>query len=63
MNFVGRYINDALVRRGNNVRFGNSYKVEKKNERYVVPIISTKRIYPNTELLVSYGRKYWGNNN
>ena len=60
LNHVGRYINDSKKA---NVRFGNSYRAQKEvinnHTRYTIPIITTKRIQPNTELLISYGNKYW----
>ena len=60
LNFVGRYINDARGSRyNNNVRFGNGYNPRRKDDRFVIPVFTTKRIMPNTELLASYGRNYW----
>ena len=60
LNYAGRYINDS--RNGqNNVRFGNGYNIREVNNRFVVPVRTTRRILPNTELLTSYGRRYWDN--
>ena len=58
-NFVGRYINSpAGTKRLPNVRFSKGYKITKVQGRETVPIISTKKIKPNSELLLSYGKSY-----
>jgi len=60
-NYVGRYINDGRNPRINNVRFTKGTRIYEKNNRFVVPIYSTKVIKPNTELFMPYGRLYWDN--
>ena len=62
-NFVGRYINSMKgTGRQPNVRFGTGYRVSKKTingeTRYTIPIITIKKIKPNTELLLDYGKGY-----
>lgn len=59
-NYVGRYINDARgTNKNTNVRFTKGTRIYEKNNRYNVPIYTTKKIKPNTELLMNYGRTYW----
>lgn len=60
LNYVGRYINDARgTGKSTNVRFTKGTRIYEKNNRFIVPIYSKKKIKPNTELLMSYGRTYW----
>lgn len=63
LNYVGRYINSIhSTGKRPNVRFGTGSVVTKKTvaggARYTYPIISSKRIKPNTELFLSYGKSY-----
>jgi len=62
-NYPGRYINDPRgTGKRANVRFGHSGKITKVTapggSRETFPIITSKRIKPNTELLLSYGRSF-----
>lgn len=60
LNYVGRYINDKRgTGKAANVRFTKGSRIYEKNNRFTVPIYSKKKIKPNTELLMSYGRTYW----
>ena len=59
-NYVGRYINDARgTNKSTNVRFTKGTRIYNKNNRFNVPIYTQKKIKPNTELLMNYGRTYW----
>ena len=58
-NFPGRYINDNRnTGKKPNVRFSKGYKIYHKSDRAYVPVKTTKKIKPNTELLANYGRNY-----
>ena len=62
-NFVGRYINSMKgTGKQPNVRFGTGYRISKKTvngeTRYTIPIVTIKKIKPNTELLLDYGKDY-----
>ena len=54
-NYPGRYINSS---KKPNVRFSKGYKIYHKSDRAYVPVKTTKKIKPNTELLANYGRNY-----
>lgn len=57
LNYVGRYINDKHgTGQAANVRFTKGSRIYEKNNRYTVPIYSKKKIKPDSELLMSYGR-------
>lgn len=59
LNYPGRYINDKHgTKRRANVRFVNSYPAL-TNGRMAIPVRTTQRIQPQTELLVNYGDEYW----
>ena len=62
-NYPGRWINSFKhTGKHPNVRFTGGSRIYKKgtgqNKRFTVPIITTKRIKPNEELLLNYGRTY-----
>ena len=58
-NFVGRYINSVQgTKKQPNVRFSKGYNITKVRDRETVPIVSTKKIKPGSELLLRYGRSY-----
>ena len=63
LNYVGRYINDSRnTAFRNNVRLTKSAQIKMKNNRYTVPIYTTKKINPKAggvELFLPYGRGYW----
>ena len=58
-NFVGRYINSSKHSgKQSNVRFSKTTTVKEVKGRKAVPIVSTKKIPPKTELLLNYGKDY-----
>ena len=59
-NFVGRYINDSRgTNKRPNVRFTKGSRIFQKQDRYTVPIVSTKNIKKGDELFLSYGSNFW----
>ena len=58
-NYVGRYVNSTRgTGKQPNVRFASNGVITKRNGRDTVPIITKKKIKPNTELLMNYGKDY-----
>ncbi len=56
----GRYINDPRgTNKRANVRFSTGQQIYDVDGRKAIPIISTRKIKPNTELLTRYGKSYW----
>ena len=61
-NYVGRYINDSRgTSNKNNLRFTKSRRVYYKENRYMVPIYTKKKIKKGEELFLNYGKSYFKN--
>jgi hypothetical protein len=58
-NFAGRYINSVSgTNKRPNTRFSKGTSIYTAENRKYVPVKTTTKIKPNTELLATYGRKY-----